>query len=148
MVKYRRMRPRLLSVAVLFVWLMVAGPVLAAELFVEVVGAENDKGQIHFGLYNDPKAFPDKDGRIEGTQKPVKNGQALGIFKGLPPGYYAVVAFHDENDNGEFDQGLFGIPLEAFGFSNGAVAILSAPSFESARFEVPEKGARITIHLD
>ena len=121
---------------------------LTADLFVDVVGAATDKGQIHFGLYNSPKAFPEKDGRIEGTQKPVKKGRATGIFKGLTPGYYAVVAFHDENDNGEFDQGLFGVPLETFGFSNEAVAILSAPSFESARIQVSEQGARITIRLN
>lgn len=129
-------------------WLVVSSPGRAAELIVEVVGAESDKGQIHFGLYNSPKGFPEKDGRIEGAQNSIKKGKATGIFKGLAPGYYAVVAFHDENGNGEFDQGLFGIPLEDFGFSNGAVAILSAPSFESARFLVPEKGARITIRLD
>ena len=134
--------------ALFWMLLMNPGPGLAAELFVEVVGAENDKGQIHFGLYDGPKAFAEKDGRIDGTQKPIENGQALGVFKGLAPGFYAVVAFHDENDNGEFDQGLFGIPLEKFGFSNEAVAFLTAPSFESARVRVPEKGARITIRLD
>ena len=134
--------------ALFWAWLMVPGPGLTAELFVEAVGAENDKGQIHFGLYDNPKTFPEKDGRIDGTQKPVENGQALGVFKGLTPGFYAVVAFHDENDNGEFDQGLFGIPLEKFGFSNEAVAIFAAPSFESARVRVPEKGAHITIRLD
>lgn len=127
---------------------MTSVPALAAELIVDVVGAESDKGQIHFGLYDSPKAFPEKDGRIDGTQKPVKKGQATGVFKGLAPGYYAVVAFHDENDNGEFDQGLFGVPLETYGFSNKAVAFLSAPSFESARIKVPETGARITIKLD
>ncbi len=120
----------------------------AAELIVDVVGAESDKGQIHFGLYDSPDAFPDKDGRIEDTQKPVKKGQATGVFKGLTPGYYAIVAFHDENNNGEFDQGLFGVPLETYGFSNKAVAVLSAPSFESARIQVPEKGAHITIQLN
>jgi len=121
---------------------------LGADLIVDVVGAESDKGQIHFGLYNSPNAFPEKDGRIEGSHKPIKKGQATGIFKGLPPGYYAVVAFHDENGNDEFDQGLFGVPLETYGFSNKAVAILSAPSFESARIRVPEMGAHITIQLN
>lgn len=136
------------GVALFGAWLVAPLPGLAAELVVDVVGADSDKGQIRFGLYNSPIAFPDKDGRIEGTQKTVKKGKATAIFEGLTPGYYAVVAFHDENDNDAFDQGLFGIPLESFGFSNGAVAILAAPSFESARILVPEKGARITIHLD
>jgi len=139
---------RPLVAALFWVWLMAPVPGLAADLIVDVVGAETDKGQIQFGLYNSPNAFPEKDGRIEGIHKPVKKGQATGIFKGLPPGYYAVVVFHDENGNDEFDQGLFGVPLETYGFSNKAVAILSAPSFESARIRVPEKGAHITIQLN
>ncbi len=30
----------------------------------------------------------------------------------LPYGRYAISTYHDENDNGELDSGLFGIPTE------------------------------------
>ena len=125
-----------------------AGPAPAAELTVEVLGLGSDKGQVHFGLYDNPATFPDKDARIQGIETAVRYGRAEAVFSGLEKGLYAVAVFHDENGNGSFDQALLGIPLENFGFSNGARALLGPPSFESAQVRVPEGGAKITIRLD
>ena len=60
----------------------------------------------------------------------------------------AVAVFHGENANGSCDQGFLGLPLEDYGFSNGAPAFLGPPSFGQAKFAVPEKGIRITIDVD
>ncbi len=86
--------------------------------------------------------------RAEGARVKIKDRRAIAVFKGLRPGRYAVAVYHDENDNGEFDQALFGIPLEDFGFSNDATVFLGPPSFGEAQVSVPEEGARITIHMD
>ena len=128
--------------------LLAAASAAAADLAVEVRGLGSDLGRVHFGLYDDPKTFPDREGRIRGTQVPISNRRARTVFQGLRPGFYAVAVFHDENSNGEFDRGLLGIPLEDYGFSNGASAFLGPPAFESARVTVPERGVRITIRLD
>ena len=56
--------------------------------------------------------------------------------------------YHDENGNGEFDQGFLGIPLEDYGFSNGASGFLGPPSFSDAAFPLSGEGGRITIRLD
>ena len=125
-----------------------AAPVLAAELVVEVTGLSSDAGKVRFGLYDDPAAFPKDEGRIDGKRVKIKDRRAIAVFKGLLPGPYAVAVYHDENDNGEFDQVLFGIPLEDFGFSNGATVFLGPPSFADARVPVPEEGARITIPMN
>lgn len=139
-------------------WGLVAGFVLAlvfvtaaavgAELTVEVRGLNSDAGSVHFGLYDDPLTFPDADGRKEGTNVPAADGRAVAVFKGLTPGLYAVAVFHDENGNGAFDQGIFGIPLEDYGFSNDATVFFGPPAFEEAAVSLPAEGARITIHLD
>ena len=120
----------------------------AAELTVEVLGLRSGDGLVHFGLYDNPDTFPDKDGRLGGTEAPITGGKAVSVFKGLKPGRYAVAVFHDENANGEFDQGLFGLPLENYGFSNKAFVFFSSPAFENAVVSVPEKGLTITIRLD
>lgn len=125
-----------------------AGPALAAELTVEVLGLSSDKGKVHFGLYDNPATFPDKEARIQGVETAIRNGRAEAMFRGLEKGLYAVAVFHDENGNGSFDQALFGIPLEDFGFSNGAKAFFGPPSFESAQVPVPAGGAKITIRVD
>ena len=128
--------------------LLWAGPALAAELTVEVLGLNSDKGKVHFALYDNPATFPDKEARIQGIETAIRNGRAEAVFRGLEKGLYAVAVFHDENGNGSFDQALFGIPLENFGFSNGAHAIFGPPNFESAQVPVPEEGAKITIRID
>ena len=120
----------------------------AAELTVEVLGLRSGDGLVHFGLYDNSDTFPDKDGRLDGTEVPITEGRAVSVFKELKPGRYAVAVFHDENANGEFDQGLFGLPLEDYGFSNKAVVFFSASAFDNAAVTVPEKGLNISIRLD
>ena len=67
---------------------------------------------------------------------PIDGNTALLRFEGLPPGRYAAVVFHDENDNGVIDHGLLG-PSERIGFSGGFVLNLLSgrPDFERLRFD-------------
>ena len=132
--------------------MVVAGPASGAELTVEVQGLRSNAGAVHFGLYDQPGAFPDYDGRIAGVQAGIEAGikgwRAVTVFKGLKPGRYALAVYHDENANGEFDQFIFGLPLEDYGFSNGAAVFFGPPSFEAAAVTVPAQGLRITIRVD
>ncbi len=128
--------------------LAAAGPASGADLTVEVVGLGSEAGNVHFALYDNPATFPDDEGRIRGTNVPIAGGRAVAVFKNLTPGSYAVAVFHDENGNGSFDQGFLGLPLEDYGFSNGAPAFLGPPSFDQAKISVPEKGIRITIDIE
>jgi hypothetical protein len=50
---------------------------------------------------------------------------------------YAVIVFHDENDNGLLDENAMGVPVEGYGFSNDAQGFLSAPSFNAAAITLP-----------
>ena len=136
------------AVGLIAAGMLSAAPATAAELIVEVTGLSSDAGKVRFGLYDDPAAFPEDEGRVDGTRVKIKDRRAIAVFKGLRPGRYAVAVYHDENDNGEFDQALFGIPLEDFGFSNDATVFLGPPSFREAQVSVPEEGARITIHIN
>lgn len=132
-----------------FVFLIASiSTVSAATLDVEIVGIASDSGDVHVALYNDPAGFPKSQGMLIETEAPIKNGIALATFKNLTPGRYAIAIYHDENDNNKFDQGLFGIPLEDFGFSNDVTVFLSPPEFEDAAFDVLEIGTRIRIHLN
>ena len=74
-------------------------------------------------------------------------GTVVVEFHGVPPGRYAIQVFHDTNDNGECDQGLFGIPKEAIGFSNDAMKGLSRPKFDNAAFTVDGRPSRLLLHL-
>lgn len=73
-------------------------------------------------------------GRLQ-VSAPIENGFAAFRFSQLPAGSYAVVVFHDENDNGKIDHGLLG-PSEPLGFSGDfALSLFSGrPNFERLKF--------------
>jgi len=123
-------------------------PLLAAELEVRIVGLSSNAGDVHIAVYNDPKKFPDSDGMLTETHIPIAENQAAMTFKGLKPGQYAVAVYHDANGNHDFDQGIFGLPLEDYGFSNDARVFFAPPSFSDAAFDVSEPGRSITIRLN
>lgn len=67
---------------------------------------------------------------------PIEAGAATFRFGRLPAGSYAVVVFHDLNDDLTIDHGLLG-PSEPLGFSNGfALSWMSGrPDFERLQFD-------------
>ena len=78
----------------------------------------------------------------------INHGVAMIDFADLPAGRYAVVVFHDENDNGVIDHGLLG-PSEPLGFSGGFVLSLFSgrPDFEQLKFDFkpPEQMLEIRV---
>ncbi len=119
----------------------------ADDLTVDVVGLKNNKGDVHIALFDKPDHFPYHEGVRTEEEVSISKMQARAIFHDLKPGKYAIAVYHDENGNDEFDQGFLGIPLEDYGFSNGARAFLGPPSFEEADIILPKNGTTTVIDL-
>lgn len=68
----------------------------------------------------------------------IKDGAASFDVDGLAEGDYAVIVFHDENDNGVVDHRFF-VPAEPLGFSGGFILSLFSglPTFEKLRVHLP-----------
>ncbi|MGE3691728.1 MAG: DUF2141 domain-containing protein [Novosphingobium sp.] len=64
----------------------------------------------------------------------ARAGSTTVTVANVPAGNYAAQAFHDENDSGEIDRGMFGIPNEGVGFSRNARIRLSPPKWKDAWF--------------
>jgi uncharacterized protein (DUF2141 family) len=123
---------------------LVAVPAEAASLKLTVAGVRSDAGALMIGLYNSPQGFGDAianatqagllndRGRLVGVAMRAKTGSQSIIFTDLPPGRYALIVFHDQNEDGRLDEGSWGIPEEGYGFCNNAQGLLSAPSFDAA----------------
>lgn len=138
----------MMRATVLFMLAVAAWPACAADLAIRVTGLRSGAGTVHYGVYADPRNFPKPQGRVaKGFVKAGADGATI-MVRGLSPGTYAVAVYHDENGNGEFDQGFLGIPLEDYGFSNGARGFFGPPSFAEAAFRIGAVGGRITIRLD
>ena len=122
----------------------VAAPAHAASVEVSVTNVLTDKGRVHVELC--PEALFLKDCTLFG-EAPARIGTTIVTVRDVPPGTYAVQAYHDENGNGKVDRGLFGIPREGVGFSNDAPLRRKGPRFEDARFPVARPVERITLRL-
>ena len=72
---------------------------------------------------------------------PAQAGETTLMVKDVPAGTWAVLAYQDENGNGELDRNLIGIPKEPYGFSRDARSKFGPPGFEDAAFEVGEGSA-------
>jgi uncharacterized protein (DUF2141 family) len=118
----------------------VAGSLAAADLSnsgdltLHVTGFEHARGHAVAKLY-----APGDDVLGPGhwqVRSPIDGNTSVLRFEGLPPGRYAAVVFHDENDNGVIDHGLLG-PSEPIGFSGGFMLNLLSgrPDFESLKFD-------------
>jgi uncharacterized protein (DUF2141 family) len=70
------------------------------------------------------------------AQVDVAGGARTAIFNDLPPGTYAVKAFHDVNGDGRMNANPFGIPIEPVAFSNNAPPNMGAPKWDRTHFTV------------
>ena len=66
-------------------------------------------------------------------------------FENIPPGSYAVVAYHDVNGNGQFDR-VLGIPREPYALS-GQAAKKMVPSFSDAALPMRSGENAVVIRL-
>jgi uncharacterized protein (DUF2141 family) len=136
----------LLVAAALYVSaLSVAG---AADLTVTVSGIRNASGSVSAGIYDSASSFPKAQEAVVVVRIKARQGSVGFTALGLAPGHYAVVAYHDENDNGRLDFDPTGAPAEGYGVSNGARNPQAPPEFAKAAFELGNQNEAITIEID
>ncbi|MGI9433684.1 MAG: DUF2141 domain-containing protein [Geminicoccaceae bacterium] len=105
------------------------------DLTITVSGATPGTGQILTTLFNSADSYMNEPYREAKT--PVDDaGISTIVFNDLPAAAYAVSIVYDWNSDGRLDTNLFGIPSEAFGFSNGATAFFGPPDWDDARFSL------------
>jgi uncharacterized protein (DUF2141 family) len=116
----------------------------AANIEVRVTGVVAGKGKVAV-------AVCDKDSFLKNckhaVKAPAKDGENVITVKDVPAGTWAVLSYQDENDNGELDRNIVGIPKENYGFSRDARGQFGPPSFEEAAFAVNGDTATATIRL-
>lgn len=98
---------------------------------------KKNSGKIALMLVNSEANYKSRK-PIKAAKSTVVNNQVSVMFYSIPKGDYAVMAYHDVNDNGKLDTNFLGIPSEPFAFSNNAKGFMGAPKFEKAKFEVYE----------
>ena len=138
---------RLLAAAGLAGLLTTQAP--AADLTIEVRGIRSGDGRVQLAVHGPGSrdTFPSGDDVVAESGLPARVGAVRIVVGDLSPGRYALAAFHDENDNGELDTNLIGIPSEGYGFGNDASAAFGPPDFEAAAVTVGDVSAVTVLTL-
>ena len=119
----------------------------AGQIKVMVSNVDDQKGTIHFGVYDDEQFFLSEKGKVYGGYERVSKVLKEGlIIKNLNESRYAIAIFHDRNSNNRFDK-IFSIPTEKYGFSNNAKVFFGPPNFNDASFFVGEE-ATVEIMIE
>jgi uncharacterized protein (DUF2141 family) len=120
-------------------------PILIEEgvtITVQVHNISSNKGKVLFGLYNSEANFDQKISFASaiGTINAFKTEVS---FEQIPTGTYAIICFHDENENNQMDFDNF-MPLEDFGASNNP-RTFGPPQFQASKFEIGTSPRTIEI---
>ncbi|WP_404384627.1 DUF2141 domain-containing protein [Caenispirillum salinarum] len=118
---------------------------VAPGITVSVAGVASDRGNVRIAVCTRDEFL--KPGCRFGASAPATVGTVTLMVPDVPPGTYAVQAYHDENANAKIDRSIFGAPKEGVGFSNGAKINFGPPKFGDAAVEVGEGEAFTVVPL-
>ena len=112
-----------------------------ASVTAEVINVSSDTGKVGFALY-DKATFMLKP--IQARNVKIVDGKSTVTFENVSYGEYAVICYHDKNDNNKMDFSPNGMPIEDYGASNN-VMTYGPPTFDRAKFAVSEKNVSLKI---
>jgi len=116
----------------------------SADITVEVSNIKNANGKLAIAIFDSDESFLDNKKTFRNMPLEIDDETMSWTFKDIPNGTYAIVAFHDENDNGIMDRNFIGFPIEKPAISN-IPELTGPPSFKDAKFELTSD---ITIKLE
>lgn len=126
---------------------MVSAEEHTATFAVDVTHIRGTSGRLIMALYDNAQSYKAMNGKAAYATAAIRpiEGKAHVRFGMLPPGKYAVIVFHDGNNNGQFDfKGE--MPQEGYGIS-GAKHALDEPSFRQAGVAVPVGEHQVSVKM-
>lgn len=150
------MRPRgkIRLAAALAVPALAASATLASgpgtPVTVIATGLKSAGGQLVLLAYDDEERWLTEEvhtGSILALEDSVPPDRAVRMEIRLPPGEYALLLFHDLDNDGQLRRNLLGIPREPLGLSGTASARFGPPVYGDALVTVADSPLEIRIEL-
>ncbi|WP_019026841.1 DUF2141 domain-containing protein [Colwellia piezophila] len=116
--------------------------VQASDIEFEISGINSDKGKLYIQLFKGEENYHKGNAELASVVNAAK-GSTKVIFNNVDQGEYVLRFFHDENNNGELETNLFGLPVEGYGFSNNAKPNFGPVSYSEVVFIVPDNSNTI-----
>ena len=119
---------------------------LFAHGTIIITNVEHGDGYIDIKIYDSKNSFLKEDLVIESVRKKATKGKTVVPLSKLHEGQIAIVAYHDEDNNGKLKTGLFWRPKEGYAFSNNYQP-KGPPKFSKASIELIH-GKHVEIELN
>lgn len=117
------------------------------QLTLSFTNIGSSAGVVQVLIFNQEEGFPDSPSKAYKILKlQIHQGKAVTTVE-IPAGRYAISAFHDHDEDGVIRLGAFGIPKDAYGFSNNAKGFFGPPAFEKAAFKFEKRDMDLEIRL-
>ena len=108
---------------------------------------KQNQGVLNVGVYENKDNWL-KDDPYIGKRVNVQFVPTQSIRIAVPSGSYSIAIYHDINNNGQLDTGLFGIPDEPTGTSNNERGFMGQPSFEKSNVAISNGDTSLEIILE
>jgi len=102
----------------------------STTLFITVPNINPLKGEIQVSVYDNEKSFLKENEEYRIYRFKVEEAKGKFVINDLPEKEYALIIYHDENDNNKMDKSIIGMPKEGYGFSKNFIPGLSRPDFK------------------
>jgi uncharacterized protein (DUF2141 family) len=114
----------------------------AGQVDVRVHGVANAKGAVRVAICDKSEFL--KQCHILGD-KIASRGDVIVRFANVPAGHWAVMVYHDENNDKRLEKNPLGIPTEGNGLSRNAKGHFGPPKFEDAVIDVPKPPIAVDV---
>lgn len=121
---------------------------MSGKLLLDVKNIRSTDGMIWVGIYNSPSNYLQKEKAIVKGFHIRQTGSVLIPLDDMPYGEYAIAIFHDENNNGELDRTLIGIPSEPYAFSRKPSSKWRIPDFREIQFHFNQDNQHLLLQLE
>ncbi|MEN8704332.1 MAG: DUF2141 domain-containing protein [Polaribacter sp.] len=101
----------------------------------------SDEGKVGFALYTKDNFMKEP---IMAKNAKIENGKTIVEFKNVVPGEYAIICYHDKNNNDRMDFSANRMPIEDYGVSNNVMSF-GPPNYDDAKFVVADKNVSLII---
>jgi uncharacterized protein (DUF2141 family) len=117
----------------------------SGTLRVLITGFTSDEGSARAAVYSSEDSFLDISRAYAKVVLPIEGARCMWVIEDIPYGEYALVAYHDKNNNDQFDTNVVGVPREDYGFSNGARGIFGPANYNNAKISMDSALKEIEI---
>ena len=117
-----------------------------SRLIVTLKDVRDSTGQIRASIYREPETFRKEDRAVAVVSVPAQKGDLKLAFLALPPGRYAIMAYHDADSDSKLGLRFGMFPTEGYGLSNNP-KVMGPPKFADSAFDLTGPETSIEIKL-